>query len=166
VIEEIKNTEKTYVDALSDLSTHFMAPINTSASKLGITHKQISDMFSNIAEITQFHVVFLSDLCKPDSKIGEVFLHLSDFLKMYTLYLNGYDAIIKTINTLCANRNFQKLLEEKRKLLAGRGLMSLLIMPVQRLTHTHTYIPAYMHARLICIAHKLCFFLLLCLVRA
>jgi hypothetical protein len=142
VIEEIQSTERAYVDALFDVITHFMEPLKVDSSKLGITGEHIAHIFSNLTVLAQFHSLFLSDLTKPGVRIAEVFMQLSDFLKMYTQYLNGYEKSIATLNSLRANRNVQKLFKEKEILLKGRGLMALLIMPVQRsvtaYTHTHT----------------------------
>ena len=131
VIDEIKSTEKLYVEALFDVIQHFMEPLKKLGPKMGVTPKQIALIFSNISVLAQFHSLFLADLNKSDASIIEVFVQLSDFLKMYTHYLNGYERSIATINSLRANSKFGKLLEEKRDLLKGRGLMTFLIMPVR-----------------------------------
>lgn len=48
------------------------------------------------------------------------------------LFCSGYEKSIATINSLRANSRFNKLLDDKRDELKGRGLMTFLIMPVQR----------------------------------
>ena len=131
VVDEIKSTEKVYVDALFDLIANYMEPIKKAANKMGITPKQISLIFSNIAVLAQFHSLFLSDMNKNED-IVQVFSSLSPYLKMYSQYLNGYEKSIATINSLRDNSKFQRLLEEKRDFLKGRSIMHFLIMPVQR----------------------------------
>lgn len=132
VIDEIKSTEKSYVDSLFDLLTHFMEPMKKSMGKLGITPKQIALIFSNLTVLAQFHALFLADLIKSGDMVVEVFVQLSPFLKMYSDYVQRYEKSIATINSLRANSKFQKFLEDKRDLLKGRGIMTFLIMPVQR----------------------------------
>jgi len=133
VIDEIKSTEQQYVDSLFCVLANFMEPLKKLSGKLGVTPKQIGLIFSNLPMLAQFHALFLADLQDQSKALVEVFLQMADFLKMYTQYLNGYDKSIATINSLRANGKFQRLLEEKRDLLHGRGLMFFLIMPVQRI---------------------------------
>jgi len=139
VIDEIQTTERAYVNALFDIITHFMEPLKVDSTKFGVTDEHIARIFSNVIVLAQFHSLFLSDLTKPGVRIAEVFVQLSDFLKMYTQYLNGYEKSIATLNSLRTNRNVQKLFKDKEILLKGRGLMTLLIMPVQRSVQVYTH---------------------------
>ena len=132
VREEILSTEKFYVECLGDLTRHYMEPIKKLGPKMGVEPRHVSAIFGNLTVLAQFHAIFLEDL-KKNPNTSAVFVQFADFLKMYTQYIAGYEKSIATINSLRGNKGFQKLMEEKRDELKGRGIMTYLIMPVQRI---------------------------------
>ena len=132
VREEIVSTEKFYVECLNDLVRQYMEPIKKLGPKMGVEPRHVSAMFGNLTVLVQFHSIFLESL-RSNPNTSAVFVQFADFLKMYTQYVGGYEKSIATINSLRGNKAFQKLLEDKRDELKGRGIMTYLIMPVQRI---------------------------------
>ena len=132
VRDEILSTEKFYVECLNDLTRHYMEPIKKLGPKMGVEPRHVSAIFGNLTVLAQFHAIFLDALGK-NQNTPAVFVQFADFLKMYTQYVAGYEKSIATINALRGNKGFQKFMEDKRDELKGRGIMTYLIMPVQRI---------------------------------
>jgi len=68
--------------------------------------------------------------------LGDVFLYMADFFRVYTEYINNYDKAQKELMRSCTeNSKLTKWLESVRNtdVVAGQSLMSFLIMPVQRM---------------------------------
>jgi hypothetical protein len=85
VIDEIMNTEQSYVKKLTVLVEHFVIPLSTMAEQglLEQTKEEIQSLFKGILAIQKFHVMFLEKLHKNPS-YGKVFKECAQFLKMYT----------------------------------------------------------------------------------
>ena len=132
VRDEILTTEKFYVDCLNNLVRQYMEPLKKAGPKMGVEPRHVSAIFGNLTVLAQFHVIFL-DTLRTNPATSAVFVQYADFLKMYTHYVAGYEKSIATINSLRGNKAFQRFMEEKRDQLKGRGIMTYLIMPVQRI---------------------------------
>lgn len=92
----------------------------------------LRNLFSNIGELARLHTELLQDLKKQPS-MARVFIHYGDYMRMYTQYVNNYERMVATINSMRKNRKFQAFLEDLRERCNGASLMSYLIMPVQRI---------------------------------
>jgi hypothetical protein len=71
-----------------------------------------------------------------NQKIGDVFLEETKFIKLYTYYVNNFNASCTTLQSCRAtNVLFQRFVEEAEKedAMKGLALESYLIMPVQRI---------------------------------
>mmetsp|Transcript_2262 Transcript_2262/g.5167 ORF Transcript_2262/g.5167 Transcript_2262/m.5167 type:complete len:532 (+) Transcript_2262:1670-3265(+) len=130
VEKEIISSEGVYVSNLQTLITTFIHPLKQ--KKDICDPSDILMLFSNIELLCGFHVVFLADLNKKKQPIHVTFQRMADFLKMYTQYVNGYENAMSTIHKLNKKKAFRKFLEEKQNSIR-QGLMSFLIMPVQRI---------------------------------
>jgi len=132
------STEVTYSKSLNLVVKQFLTPLRDKPHFYSIQAADVNAIFSNIEFLATFHQQFLQELTQAtaspqaDREVGAVFLKLSDFLKMYSQYMNGYAAAMETINGQFANQRFQNFLGAKRKE-CGLDLMSYLIMPVQRI---------------------------------
>jgi len=127
---EIISSEEVYVKNLNELIKHFIHPLKSNQELLD--PEDILKLFSNIELLCGFHVVFLADLKKKDKEIHLTFQRMADFLKMYTQYVNSYDVAMTTMHRLNKKKKFKAFLD-KQQAAAAQGLMSFLIMPVQRI---------------------------------
>ena len=101
IVEEIVQTEETYVSKLETLKTNFCEPLLQSSSKL-----DIAALNSQIQIILSYSQLLLQKLKKQldewadnnNSKIGAIFLEYSDFLKVYTQYVNYHTTLRKAIS--------------------------------------------------------------------
>mmetsp|Transcript_26847 Transcript_26847/g.52892 ORF Transcript_26847/g.52892 Transcript_26847/m.52892 type:complete len:132 (-) Transcript_26847:182-577(-) len=69
------------------------------------------------------------------ASLAQCFDRHADFFKMYTQFLNGFDGAIRTMDELSSsNKRFRSFLQSQTQGLKQKsGLMSYLILPVQRL---------------------------------
>jgi hypothetical protein len=130
---EILDTEKSYINYLEILVNEYSIAMMCRCSELGFTINEVQSIFTNVEMIYRFHIVLIEQL-KENSNVAQVFLKNADFLKMYTLFCNGYEKSIEILARQGKNKKFQQFLADKRSSAACKGMdiMSLLIMPVQR----------------------------------
>lgn len=132
VRDELISTEQTYVRNLGILVNQYAIPLRNDP-KHGLTRDQANTLFSNVETLQQLHGVMLADLKAASAEeFAEVILRSADFLKMYTDYLNGYEKSIEIVNKQSKSKRFTNFLEERRKH-GAPDLMSLMILPVQRI---------------------------------
>jgi len=139
---EMVDCEETYLGSLTTLQTVYQLPMIKQRKALGLEEKDINVIFSPMLDaIVKLHQAVLEDFRKNgDRKCGEVLLSKAPYFKMYTSYLNGYDAAIDLITLhRKKNKKFEKFLVRQRRadLKAPRwkhmDIASYLIMPVQRI---------------------------------
>jgi len=102
---------------------------------------QIHRIFSNVESLHNFNVLLLQDLenivnnWNDDSLLGEVFIKMADFLKLYIIYINNYTHGLEVLNNSKTNPQFSALIEagEQNPRCSFLDLPALLIMPVQRI---------------------------------
>lgn len=121
---------RSYVGNLTKLVEEYVRPL-LAHTNLGLRPDQVTAMFSNVEIVASFHQMFLADL-ESSEELAKPFLKFGDFLKMYTQYLNDYARALATIDACRTNKRFQAFLQAKREVM-GTDLMSLLILPVQRI---------------------------------
>eukprot|EP00455_Lapot_gusevi_P042289 TRINITY_DN4993_c0_g1_i3.p1 TRINITY_DN4993_c0_g1~~TRINITY_DN4993_c0_g1_i3.p1 ORF type:complete len:458 (+),score=111.70 TRINITY_DN4993_c0_g1_i3:96-1469(+) len=134
-LDEIITSEENYVRSLRNLVELYIQPLEEQAQQEDgwISMEEVAGIFSNVQILANFHFHFLADLkTKP---ILEVFLKLSDFLKMYTQYVNSYDSCLQTLSSLKNNSDLQQFLQRQRQHPQALNLdiTSFLIAPVQRI---------------------------------
>eukprot|EP00002_Diphylleia_rotans_P002280 TRINITY_DN1144_c0_g4_i3.p1 TRINITY_DN1144_c0_g4~~TRINITY_DN1144_c0_g4_i3.p1 ORF type:complete len:544 (+),score=111.42 TRINITY_DN1144_c0_g4_i3:60-1691(+) len=142
---ELYKTECTYVASLDTLITCFIKPLRQLASdskQTDVTTRDIQDIFSNVEAIHQLNESFRDKLHErlvkwsSEAMIGDIFVKMGPYLKIYTQYINNYDNAINTLRRQLDRRDmFFDLVEtyQKNPKCCGLNLHSFLIMPVQRI---------------------------------
>lgn len=106
-----------------------------------LTRDQVRAIFSEIEVILAYNRMLLASLKKRmetwscDTKLGDIFMKMTDFLKVYTQYVNNYDSALTTINTVKHVEKVAVFLAkcEKDPRSVGLALGAFLILPIQRL---------------------------------
>ena len=131
-IEEIINSEKSYLSQLETIEEYFMKPIQESNL---LPQNVFANIFGDLLGIHQVNKELLVAMEVSIDKIGKVFLDLAPYLKFYSTYANDfcdasklveeYTEKSKAFRTLLANQESRPEVQKK--------LNSLLITPVQRI---------------------------------
>lgn len=143
VAQELLDTEGTYVRNLAIVIKKFQNPLFQIArtKKPLLPTDKIRLIFSSIEIIFGCNTMLLEGLnqrmARWSSKqyLGDVFLYMADFFRVYTEYINNFDKAQKELIRSCSDSKLSKWLENVRvsDVCAGQSLMSFLIMPVQRM---------------------------------
>ncbi|KAJ6226626.1 faciogenital dysplasia protein [Anaeramoeba flamelloides] len=137
IVEELYQTELTYCDGLRVMSELFYKPLKELNV---ISEKELKIIFSCLEIINKFNQVLKTKIFErvenwnEKSTIGDLFLQMSDFLKIYTIYLNNFNNSIHLYHELTKKKTFSEAMikiREENKL--SLTLPSYLIMPVQRI---------------------------------
>ncbi|KAM9963498.1 hypothetical protein ACTFIW_006729 [Dictyostelium discoideum] len=134
IVKEILSTEDKYVTSLAMVTTHYLKP-----SEAFLSTQQVRSIFSQIEIIHRYNSLILEKLVSRNKiwyssgqKIGDVFIEMSAFLKVYTIYVNNYNNSIQTITECMEIPKFASLLEKNRNQF-GLDLSAFLIAPIQRI---------------------------------
>ncbi|KAF2076978.1 hypothetical protein CYY_001687 [Polysphondylium violaceum] len=134
IVKEIMSTEFKYVQSLEIVCKHYLKESSTF-----ITQQQVRSIFSQIEVIFSYNSLIVEKLqarytrwYSSGQKIGDIFCQMTEFLKVYTMYVNNYNNSFKTITECMENPKFAALLERNRNLF-GLDLSAFLIMPIQRI---------------------------------
>ncbi|CAG8795684.1 19693_t:CDS:2, partial [Gigaspora rosea] len=152
---EIITTERHYVDSLLLVQRLFLNPLleSLSTSNPILTKKLIKDIFANILDLLSVNTELLKRLeerlsgptdvpaddnfWNPETDcLGDIFLNLAPFLKMYSIYVKNFNSALTVINAqLRDNPAFSTFLRDviKTGKCKGLTLQAYLIMPVQRI---------------------------------
>ena len=144
MLQEILKTEQEYVRDLNVIISVFQEPLRADKDQLGVTDIEVTLLFSNVAMLKPLHVKFCEDLevrfnkseaSGEDAKIGDVFITLSSFFKMYMQYCSNYPHALKHQEQMVKNIKvaqwfYSQEAEPQCKMMV---FGSWLIKPVQRL---------------------------------
>eukprot|EP00736_Rhodelphis_marinus_P012950 Rmarinus@m.16994 len=133
IVNEIISTEESYVSSLACTCEAFMIPMR---SKQIVSPAEVVKLFSVVESLWRLHEHFLSQLTKVQSTaVGEVFLSLGEYLKVYTMYCRNHEAAQRVLQDCRERKAVRRFLtsaaEDPR--CRGNDLAALLIMPVQRI---------------------------------
>jgi len=135
VARELVSTESAYCNAIHSISTEFLYPIQAEGL---LKREHIDAIFANIDQIGDLHMSVLADLEKciadwtDESKIGETFMRLVPYLKLYKQYCANYHGSLHRVEDRRENSSkFAAFLSAKAE--QGFDLPSLLIRPIQRI---------------------------------
>jgi hypothetical protein len=133
-IEELIESERTYIENLHILIEKFVHPIKRDRS-LGVSISMASALFSNVEIICGFHEKFLNELQNSQENIGQTFVKFSDFLKMYSDYISHYEQALQVLHQLSSSASFRDFVKKtaehpKCKNIELTGYM---ILPIQRI---------------------------------
>ena len=138
IVQEFLSTERTYVDSLTTLVDAYGVALR---EKKAISQSDYATLFQNVESILSFHRIFYADLEERIKKwnrhsvLGDLFVRLCDFFKLYMQYINGFDASTDLLKHLLKKKSKFRDTHEAIKINKARSLdmASLLIMPVQRI---------------------------------
>eukprot|EP01112_Ceratiomyxa_fruticulosa_P012291 TRINITY_DN3397_c0_g1_i1.p1 TRINITY_DN3397_c0_g1~~TRINITY_DN3397_c0_g1_i1.p1 ORF type:complete len:711 (-),score=147.22 TRINITY_DN3397_c0_g1_i1:104-2236(-) len=142
VVNEILNTEKSYVNSLSLVIKYFLQPMRARSI---VTPDLIQTIFFNIETIYQINVQFLNLLTQAilgpptpvagDECIGDLFLSAVIDFQDYIDYCKAHQNSILAVAKLERQSSFSTFVENVkcRPEIGKLDLLSFLIMPVQRI---------------------------------
>jgi len=131
-IEEIINSEKSYLKQLEIVEEFFMKPLQENE----ILASQIyASIFGDILGIRQVNKELLLAMETSTDKIGKVFLDLAPYLKFYSTYANDFKTATNLVeDQLVKNKPFRTFMErQESRPEVCKKLNALLIAPIQRI---------------------------------
>ncbi|CAG8726080.1 67_t:CDS:10, partial [Acaulospora morrowiae] len=156
---EIINTERHYVECLLLVQKLFLGPLVESLSTENpiLTKRSINEIFANLPDLINVNTELLRRLEEriagpinedeeddvefefwdPESgKLGDIFLNMAPFFKMYSVYVKNFNSALAVIDVqLRDNPQFSEFYRNviKTGQCKGLTLQAYLIMPVQRI---------------------------------
>ncbi|KAM9788280.1 rho guanine nucleotide exchange factor TIAM1 [Neosynchiropus ocellatus] len=149
VINELVETEKTYVNDLRYLSECYLTPLQAESF---LTRDELDDLFGNLGEMVEFQVEFLRTLedgirLVPDLErlerveqfkkvlfsLGGSFLYYADRFKLYSAFCASHTKVPKVLAKAKSDPDFKAFLAERNpRQQHSSALESYLIKPIQR----------------------------------
>ncbi|XP_077205996.1 pleckstrin homology domain-containing family G member 1 isoform X2 [Paroedura picta] len=140
VVQEILDTERTYVQDLKSIVKDYLDCI-TDQAKLSLGPEERSALFGNIKDIYHFNSELLQDLenCENDPvAIAECFVSKSEDFHIYTQYCTNYPRSVAVLTECMRNKSLAKFFREQQEALQhSLPLGSYLLKPVQRILKYH-----------------------------
>lgn len=148
IIQELRDTERSYVTSLHMVSVIFISPLKSKMNtpKQILSAKELKSIFGNIEDVCHFSQKFLESIevrihpsvWTNDSTIGDLFNQIMDESKIsevYHEYVDTYESALSIIRDAFHNENslFGKFAKEKQILCDNHSLSSLLVLPIQRI---------------------------------
>jgi RhoGEF domain/PX domain len=145
VVRELIQTEQGYLDRIRTLIKVYMEPLLDASSPWGsfVPPATVQQIFSNIVAIDQYHQTLRAELGERfevwsrTQKIGDVFVRMSPYLKLYMFYTNNYDQAMLALSAAKKKSSqMEKFIVAQREhpLCVDRlRLETLIIAPVQRI---------------------------------
>ncbi|XP_063960592.1 rho guanine nucleotide exchange factor 39-like isoform X2 [Lytechinus pictus] len=130
VLTEIFASERRYLEQLDIIITHFIKPLRQSRI---VPENDIRIMFGDITAIQAINKELLAHM--EEMSIGEAFLQLAPYIKLYSTYANNFEKAIDLLQEWESKAaNFVRFLRETEKKDQCRSLSlhALLITPIQR----------------------------------
>ncbi|XP_006874410.1 PREDICTED: pleckstrin homology domain-containing family G member 1-like [Chrysochloris asiatica] len=140
VVQEILETERTYVQDLKSIVEDYLDCIRDQA-KLPLDTEERAALFGNIQDIYHFNSELLQDLenCENDPvAIAECFVSKSEEFHIYTQYCTNYPRSVAVLTECMRNKMLAKFFRERQETLKhSLPLGSYLLKPVQRILKYH-----------------------------
>ncbi|TPX66165.1 hypothetical protein SpCBS45565_g04685 [Spizellomyces sp. 'palustris'] len=147
IAREILDSERRYVDSLLLLQTLFLKPLMAAIGTTSeiIPKKIVQSIFSELAGIINVNMELRKQLearleehpWNPvDGCLGDIFLNLAPFLKMYSSYVKNFNTALSVVSEqISKNPAFAQFVTKQNTNpdLKGLGFQAYLIMPVQRI---------------------------------
>jgi hypothetical protein len=142
IAHELQETETTYLTGLKTLIDKYLSPLKTGSwnKKLLLPPQTVKKLFSDIEIIHNVNAILKSNIDKameswgPSSQLGNVFVQVMNFLKVYANYVSTADAQLQEYDSLLKNNKlFMQFVDEVR--VSAPGMLDIpgyLIMPIQR----------------------------------
>ncbi|KAM3602835.1 uncharacterized protein V6R79_011616 [Siganus canaliculatus] len=140
VVQEILDTERTYVQDLRSIVEDYLQSISNQ-SRLALSSEDKNSLFGNIQDIYHFNRDLLHDLekCNADPvAIAECFVSKSEEFHIYTQYCTNYPRSVAVLTECMRNKVLAKFFRERQESLRhSLPLGSYLLKPVQRILKYH-----------------------------
>ncbi|XP_004598414.2 pleckstrin homology domain-containing family G member 1 [Ochotona princeps] len=140
VVQEILETERTYVQDLKSIVEDYLACIRDQ-TRLPLGTEERASLFGNIQDIYHFNSELLQDLenCENDPvAIAECFVSKSEEFHIYTQYCTNYPRSVAVLTECMRNKILAKFFRERQEALRhSLPLGSYLLKPVQRILKYH-----------------------------
>ncbi|XP_066555932.1 pleckstrin homology domain-containing family G member 1 isoform X2 [Amia ocellicauda] len=140
VVQEILDTERTYVQDLKSIVQDYLDCISNQ-SRLTLEVEERASLFGNIRDIYHFNSELLQDLenCNADPvAIAECFVAKSEEFHIYTQYCTNYPRSVAVLTECMRNKVLAKFFRERQESLQhSLPLGSYLLKPVQRILKYH-----------------------------
>ncbi|XP_013865444.1 pleckstrin homology domain-containing family G member 1, partial [Austrofundulus limnaeus] len=140
VVQEIMDTERTYVQDLRSIVEDYLECISNQ-SRLALSSEDKGSLFGNIRDIYHFNRDLLHDLekCNADPvAIAECFVSKSEEFHIYTQYCTNYPRSVAVLTECMRNKALAKFFRERQESLRhSLPLGSYLLKPVQRILKYH-----------------------------
>eukprot|EP01112_Ceratiomyxa_fruticulosa_P009029 TRINITY_DN234_c0_g3_i1.p1 TRINITY_DN234_c0_g3~~TRINITY_DN234_c0_g3_i1.p1 ORF type:complete len:784 (+),score=187.98 TRINITY_DN234_c0_g3_i1:333-2684(+) len=144
VAQEILSTEKTYISSLTWVKNNVLTPLRNAIDSHTpiIEDNELRVIFSNLEIILSYNQILLEQLesrvgnWTPHQLLGDIFLQIASYLKIYSQYCSNYNDALKTLLDCKKQPKFAKFLDDlkkKNESLLLTGLEDYLIRPVQRI---------------------------------
>ncbi|KAI7833327.1 Dbl homology domain-containing protein, partial [Kickxella alabastrina] len=150
IAAEILETERTYVDGLGLIEKLYITPLLLSAQQPTaiLSRKEVRQLFANFPDIIMLSRELLYQLesrLGPNAsppwdadtgRVGDIFLRIAPFLKMYSLYLRNFRSALADISRwLSSNHEFAQFIQQANSNPECKSLafQSYLLLPVQRI---------------------------------
>lgn len=140
VVQEILDTERTYVQDLQSIVEDYLESINDQ-SVSALSSEDKGSLFGNIQDIYHFNRKLLEDLerCNADPvAIAVCFVSKSEDFHIYTQYCTNYPRSVAVLTECMRNKALAKFFRERQESLHhSLPLGSYLLKPVQRILKYH-----------------------------
>lgn len=140
VVQEILETERTYVQDLKSIVEDYLACIQDQ-TRFPLGTEDRAALFGNIQDIYHFNSELLQDLenCENDPvAIAECFVSKSEEFHIYTQYCTNYPRSVAVLTECMRNKILAKFFRERQETLKhSLPLGSYLLKPVQRILKYH-----------------------------
>ena len=135
IVTELLTTERTYVAGLEDGILKYSRPLLAAAMTKSPQHvddvKAVFSVMEHLVPLNQNLMLSLEERIlawSPTQRIGDTFVKVAPFLKMYTTYSNNYDNAIQLLSRICHEPFFTS-----EPGMSNRAIESILITPIQRI---------------------------------
>ena len=118
VIEEIINTEESYVNCLNQAIQYYQVPLQAKAHLIG--EDNLRDLFLYLPEVIAVNTALLANMKKFKEKgtlqtnMGGAFKDFIPFLKIYSQYSSNFDKNLKILKKFEADNKIMTELENLR----------------------------------------------------
>jgi len=145
ITQEVLKVESTFISDMGALMAIYIRPLAKLAQEKNC-HRgvlalsgQLPQLENDITVILNYNNMILRDLrgrlggWNEDSKLGDIFFKISQFLKTYTTYVDHYSGIQEIFSVYKEDRQFQNILRGLIVDDENRSMKDFLIMPVQHI---------------------------------
>lgn len=98
-VQEIMTSERSYINQLQILMKYFINPLKQMDI---LSHDEFTILFGQIEMIYNLNKELLKSLEKDLTKVGEAFLRLAPFFKLYSVYAFDYNRSQIVLQVFCS----------------------------------------------------------------